>query len=144
GYTRYRAFLKTAREMGLKVERELIVNAKEYTEAAGQNALLQIIDSGKPFTAVIAANDMLALGCYDALAERGRRCPDDVSITGFNDMPFVDRFHPPLTTVHIPHHELGVQAALMLLERIRDPQAPAKLLRLEPRLIVRGSTRALS
>ena len=89
---------------------------------------------------MLTANDLLALGCCDALAERGMACPRDVSITGFNDMPFVDRLDPPLTTVHIPHDELGIEAAQLLLERIEAPDSPAKLIRLEPRLIVRGST----
>ncbi len=57
-------------------------------------------------------------------------------------MPYVDRFVPPLTTLHIPHDELGVQAALLLLERIQNPDTPAKQLRLEPRMVVRGSTAA--
>ena len=105
-----------------------------------QAAFHALADTGKPFTAVVTANDLLALGCYDALAELGRSCPDDVSITGFNDMPFVDRFSPSLTTIHIPHDELGVQAALLLLERIQDPATPAKQIRLAPRIIVRGST----
>ena len=70
----------------------------------------------------------------------GLKCPDDISVTGFNDMPFVDRFDPPLTTLHIPLDDLGIQAAKLLLERIRQPDAPVKQLRLEPRIVVRGST----
>jgi LacI family transcriptional regulator len=85
---------------------------------------------------------MLALGCYDALQQRGFSCPDDISVTGFNDMPFVDRLSPPLTSLHIPHDELGVQAASLLLEEIRDPAFRARTVRLDPTLIVRGSTRA--
>ena len=96
----------------------------------------------KNFTAVLTANDLLALGCYDAMRARKLDCPQDISVTGFNDMPYVDRFAPPLTTLHIPVDEIGVQAALLLLERMAEPEAPAKQLRLEPRLVVRGSTAA--
>ncbi|HEX9877224.1 MAG TPA: LacI family DNA-binding transcriptional regulator [Gammaproteobacteria bacterium] len=140
GYVRHRAFLKRARELGLDVERRLAVNANAFTAAAGEAALRRLLDSGGVFSAVLTANDLLALGCYDALKRRGLRCPEDVSVTGFNDMPYADRFDPPLTTLHIPQDELGVQAARLLLERIADPSAPAKLVRLEPRLIIRGST----
>ena len=140
GYVRYHAFMQSAKQSGLKSDRALLVNATAFTEPAGAEALEQLFATQKPFTAVLTANDLLALGCYDALKARGLRCPEDVSVTGFNDMPFVDRFDPPLTTLHIPHDELGVQAARLLLERIENPETPAKQLRLKPRLIVRGST----
>jgi LacI family transcriptional regulator len=57
----------------------------------------------------------LAIGAYRAAAARGLEVPRDVSIVGFNDMPFVDQFRPPLTTVRIPHRELGRRAAGLLL-----------------------------
>ena len=141
GYDRHRAFLTVMRALGLELDTDLVLNARAFNEAAGQQAFFEILDSGTGPTAVVAANDLLALGGYDALAARGLSCPDDLSITGFNDMPFIDRCQPPLTTVHIPHDELGVQAALLLLERIADPATPARRLRLEPTLTVRGSTR---
>ena len=140
GYVRYRTFLRAAKQLGLAVDREWVVNTRAYTEPAGQAALEHIMARGKPFTAVLAASDLLALGCYDALRARGLDCPAHISVTGFNDMPYVDRLDPPLTTLHIPLDELGVQAALLLLERIQDPEGPAKQLRLAPRLVVRGST----
>ena len=58
-------------------------------------------------TAIVAGNDLMALGCYDVLAERGLRVRSEVSVVGFNDMPFAGHFHPPLTTVRIPHYEIG-------------------------------------
>jgi LacI family transcriptional regulator len=144
GYHRYLAFVAAAKEHGLKIDRGMIVNGKSFSEAEGRNCLLKILEAhaGK-FTAVVAANDLLALGCFDALTERGLRCPDDVAVTGFNHMPFVDRFSPSLTTVHIPHDELGVQAAKLLLERIRNPDDPPRTIQLKPTLVVGGSTRAL-
>jgi LacI family transcriptional regulator len=140
GYVRYHAFRKRAVERGIDADKALIVNATGFTEPAGACALEALLDTGKRFTAVLTANDLLALGCYDTLRARGLRCPDDISITGFNDMPFVDRFDPPLTTVHIPHDALGVEAARLLLERMQDADAPAREVRLAPTLVVRGST----
>lgn len=144
GYHRYQAFLAAIKENGLKIDRSLIVNGKSFSEAEGKNALSRIIDANaERFTAVLSANDLLALGCFDALAERGMRCPDDISVTGFNHMPFVDRFNPSLTTVRIPHDELGVRAAQLLLERIRNPKTPPQTIRLKPSMVAGGSTRAL-
>jgi LacI family transcriptional regulator len=95
-----------------------------------------------PPTGIVAANDLLALGAYTAIAEAGLACPGDVSVVGFNDMPFADRFAPPLTTIHIPHAAIGARAAELLLERIEDPAATPQTLMFEPTLTVRGSTAA--
>ena len=86
---------------------------------------------------------MLAVGCYGALDELGLRCPEDVSVIGFNDMPFVDRLHPPLSTVRFPHYQLGTEAATLLIERIENGEdSPVKILFLAPELVARGSTAA--
>lgn len=142
GRDRRRAFETMARSGAFEFDGDLIMSCDTFSEAAGRDSMLSILDNSRNFSAVVAANDLLALGCYDALRDRGLSCPDDISVTGFNDMPFVDRLSPPLTTVHIQHDELGVQAAKLLLEKIQDPAAAARTLQLDPTLIVRGSTAA--
>jgi LacI family transcriptional regulator len=142
GRDRYRAFRNLADNGQFDLNPDLCTSCTAFTEAAGHIGMLGILDRNKPFSAVVAANDLLALGCYDALEERGVSCPGDVSVTGFNDMPFVDRFSPPLTSLHIPHDELGVRAANLLLTEIRDSHAPRTTIRLDPVLVVRGSTAA--
>ncbi len=140
GYGRYHAFVKSAKKLSVDLDKSLVINAKAFSETAGAAALDALLERGKRFTAVLTANDLLALGCYDALRARKLSCPKDISITGFNDMPYVDRMNPPLTTLHIPHDALGVKAAELLLTVIQDPSAPVQELRLAPELIVRGST----
>ena len=140
GHDRYLAFKKLMRKGSFKSHSDLILNCKAFTEAEGHRGLLSILNKGRNFTAVVAANDLLALGCYDALLEVGIKCPRDMSVTGFNDMPFVDRLSPPLTSLHIPHSEIGSQAAELLVERIQNPQSPVRTVNLLPELIVRGST----
>ncbi|MBI2246052.1 MAG: substrate-binding domain-containing protein, partial [Nocardioides sp.] len=108
--------------------------------AAGADALRSLLDAGAEFTAVVAGNDLIALGCYDVFAERGIDCPRDVSVVGFNDMPFLDKLRPPLTTVAVPHQQIGAEAARMLLDAIRDPSRPARSVLLPLSLVVRGST----
>jgi LacI family transcriptional regulator len=61
-------------------------------------------------------------------------------VSGFNDMPFIDRLRPPITTVRIPHYQLCTEAAQLLLERIGERESPVKILYLAPELVVRGST----
>ena len=101
-----------------------------FTEPEGARLAGELIDEGA--TAIVAGNDLMALGCYDVLAERGLRCPDDISVVGFNDMPFSERFNPPLTTIRIPHYEIGASAADLLLDRLQDPDAPARHIVLAP------------
>jgi len=142
GRDRYKAFLKLAQDGHFELNPELCVNCPAFGTAVGYQAMLEILDRKQAFSAVVAANDLLALGCYDALRERGLSCPGDVSVTGFNDMPFVDRLSPPLTTLHIQHDELGVHAANLLLAEIRDHDAARNTIRLDPELVIRGSTAA--
>jgi len=142
GHDRYLAFKKLLNIGRFKSHADLILNCKAFTEAEGHRGFLSVLEKGRKFTAVVAANDLLALGCYDALQELGLECPADMSVTGFNDMPFVDRLSPPLTSLHIPHEEIGVQAAELLLERIHNPESPVRTVNLLPKLMVRGSTAA--
>jgi len=118
----------------------LVAEAASYSIAAGIPAAAVLLDRHPGLTAIVAANDLLALGCYDELARRGLACPRDVSVTGYNDMPFADRFAPPLTTVRIAHRAMGVEVARVLLAEIASPRARKQHLRLEPELVVRGST----
>ena len=83
---------------------------------------------------------MLAVGCYDVLTERGISCPEDVSVVGFNDMPFVDKLRPALTTVHIPHHDLGAEAARLLLGQMQDFRREERPHLMPVTLTVRQST----
>ncbi|MDH5621823.1 MAG: LacI family transcriptional regulator [Gammaproteobacteria bacterium] len=142
GHDRYLAFKKLMRKGTFKSHADLILNCKAFTEAEGHRGFLAMLKKGHKFTAVVAANDLLALGCYDALQELGFQCPADMSVTGFNDMPFVDRLTPPLTSLHIPHDEIGIQAAELLVERMDNPKSSVRTVNLLPELIVRGSTAA--
>jgi LacI family transcriptional regulator len=140
GLDRYEGFHETMRAAGLEVDPELVLVAEAFTESEGARLCGQLMDRGREFTAVAAANDLLALGCYDIFAQRGVSCPDELSVVGFNDMPFADRFQPPLTTIHIPHYEIGKAAAELMVERLQDGDNLPRDIRLEPRLVVRGST----
>jgi LacI family transcriptional regulator len=142
GHDRSLAFKKLKRQGTFKSHNDLILNCKAFTEAEGYRGFLSILDKNREFTAVVAANDLLALGCYDAMAERGLICPTDISVTGFNDMPFMNRLSPPLTSLRIPHHEIGKQAAQLLLDRIQEPECQVRTVNLLPELIIRGSTAA--
>lgn len=140
GWERYRAYLDATTSLGLEAATEAVEFADAFTETAGHAATLRLLAAHPSLTAVLAGNDLIALGCYSALDELGRAVPGDVSVTGFNDMPFVDRQRPSLTTVRIPHYDIGREAARLLLERIASPTAPAKRVVLPVELVRRDST----
>jgi len=140
GEGRRRGFLEGMEAAGLAVDEDLIITASGYTVDEGTRCGRELLARSARCTAVAVANDMLAVGCYTVLDEAGLRCPDDLSLVGFNDMPFIDRLRPPLSTVRFPHYQLGTEAAQLLLERIANRDCPVKILFLAPELIVRGST----
>jgi LacI family transcriptional regulator len=148
GLSRYRGFVTAMESSGLQVDSDLVVFAKAFTVEEGLRCARLLLErggqagraAGTDCTAIAAANDMLAVGCYAALDECGLSCPEDISVVGFNDMPFIDRLRPPLTTIRFPHYQVGTEAAQLLLERIAEHSGPVKILYLAPELIIRGST----
>src|SRR5215469_411363 len=144
GAARLRGFRDAMASHRLPLSDAQVVNALAYSLEEGVRLGRELLTAGGGLTAVVAANDMLAIGCYSALDELGLRCPEDVSVIGFNDMPFVDRLRPPLSSVRFPHYQLGTEAATLLIERIEVPETPVKILFLAPELIARGSTTLLA
>jgi LacI family transcriptional regulator len=140
GALRRAGFEASATSAGLPARGIMVETARAYTREEGRLATLRLLDREIAPTAIAAANDLLALGIYDALSERGLNCPADVSVVGHNDMPYVDMLSPPLTTVRIAQRNMGNQAARLLLDRIAAATAGRERIVLEPSLIVRGST----
>jgi LacI family transcriptional regulator len=141
GLSRLRGFRDGMRSHKLDVDDSQIVYANALSLAEGLRCGHELLEGDSDLTAIVAGNDMLAVGCYGAFDELGLRCPQDVSIIGFNDMPFIDRLRPPLSTVRFPHYQLGTEAAQLLLERIETGGGgPVKILYLAPELVARGST----
>ncbi|QCP48856.1 LacI family transcriptional regulator [Trinickia violacea] len=140
GLSRLQGFQIAAQQHGLSST--VVFEAEEFTREAGRVACEQLLKAHRNVTAIVAANDLIALGCYDVFAALRIECPKDISLIGHNDMPLVDMLHPPLTTLRIQHHEMGRQAARLLLGMISTPGAAPLRITLPPELMVRGSTAA--
>lgn len=110
------------------------VNEIEAARAAAR----PLLDAG--VTAVVAASDVLALGCYQALRERGAVPGRDVAVVGFDDSPTAEIVSPALTSIAQPLEEVGRECVRLLLARIAAPDAEPERLLLEPSLAVREST----
>jgi len=142
GARRRAGFEASAARAGLGASATAVEIAASYTREAGHAAALRLLGRKQPPSAIVAANDLLALGVYDALAACGLKCPIDVSVVGHNDMPYVDMLSPPLTTVRIAQRDMGEMAAKLVLQHIATPAAKREHIVLAPELIVRGSTAA--
>ncbi len=103
---------------------------------AGASALL---DLPVPPTAILASNDVMAMGVMDAVRDRGLRIPDDVSIIGFDDIPQASLIRPALTTINQPLEKMGRVATQMLLDLLQHPEKKADRIELPTQLIVRDS-----
>ena len=118
---------------------DLIVGG-DFQRESGRVGTAELLDRPDPPTAIFAANDMAAVGVLDELRARGLRCPDDVSVVGFDDVPEATLMTPTLTTVRQPMEALGREAVRLLLARIEDPAGPVAHLELATELVVRAST----
>jgi LacI family transcriptional regulator len=141
GRSRYKAITAGLRRHGLTLPTDRVMFARAFSEDEGRRCMSELLASTDA-TAVVAANDTLAVGCLDALRDKGLRCPDDVSVTGFNDILFMDKLSPPLTTVRIPHTEMGVEAARILLDQLLGRTTATRHAVLPIELVVRESTAA--
>ena len=142
GHLRKLGFLDATRAAKLSASQTVVFESTGYSREAGHQAFCEVMRAFPATTAVVAGNDLVALGCYDGLRELGLGCPAEISIVGHNDMPLMDMVNPPLTTVRIRHRELGLEAARLILQKINQAGASVVDLRLKPELIVRGSTAA--
>ncbi|MEV7084495.1 LacI family DNA-binding transcriptional regulator [Streptomyces sp. NPDC093085] len=108
--------------------------------AAAHTAVQPLLDLGA--TAVVAASDVLALGCYRALRERGAEPGRDVAVIGFDDSPAAALLSPGLSTVAQPLEAVGRECVRLILARMAEPGAEPERVLLEPSLVLRGSTPA--
>ncbi|MDR7420044.1 MAG: LacI family DNA-binding transcriptional regulator [Armatimonadota bacterium] len=109
-----------------------------FRAEGGAAAVGALLDQRVPFTAIVAANDLMAIGAMEKLRRRGRRIPDDVAIVGFDDITFARLVEPRLTTVAQPKYRMGCLAMERLLEVIGGDRRPRRAV-LEPKLVVRDS-----
>ncbi len=136
----YRAALDVA---GLPNDPQLQC-AGNLTEADGYIATRALMDLPEPPTAIFAGNDRQAAGVYRALHELGKSVPEDMSVIGFDNLPYTEIMNPALTTIHAPRLELGRTAATMLLRLIDEEELEMTRIVLPTRFIERQSCQPLS
>jgi LacI family transcriptional regulator len=140
GFRRYRAFEAHGKLLGIGKTKPNAVFANAFNESEGERCAEELLARGQPFTAIICANDRLAVGAIAALRRHGLRCPEDISVTGYNDMPLADRLSPALTTVRVQHYKGGRESAELIVELMRGSHAEPKHIVLPVEIVIRGST----
>ncbi|MEV6594471.1 LacI family DNA-binding transcriptional regulator [Streptomyces acidicola] len=124
-----------AEQAGLRLE---VLGWQSETVAGGTAAAAGVIASGA--TAVIAHNDLVALGVITGARQLGVRVPDDLSVIGIDDMPLAATAHPALTTIAVPMERAGSLSLELLAQSVADERHQPRTLRLPTQLVVRGST----
>lgn len=140
GKGRRDAFLDWMTTVGLASDADLVEEAEWYQVEPGTTAALALLGRHPDLTAIVAANDLLGLGCYRAVRSLGRVIGADVSITGYNDIPLLDLMQPPMTAVRVPYRRMGADAASTLLDLIADQAVSPGRVLLQPTLAIRAST----
>ena len=138
GARRLASFEAAIERLGLPVGGA--VEASAFNDASGAVAAARLFDEHPQTRAVVAGNDLLALGVIDVAAERGLSCPRDLSVVGFNDMLLASRLQPPLTTIHVPEYDVGARAADLLLSLVENLGRRPETVLISGELMVRGST----
>jgi LacI family transcriptional regulator len=133
---RWQGFHDSLKAMGLPFEKELIVEG-DYRIESGYRAGHALL-SHRP-DGIYVANHLMTVGLLKAAEEMGLGCPDDFGLVSFDDYPWLGIFRPRLTTVELPKHQLGSEAAELLIKRISGDRSKTVLRKLQPELRIRES-----
>jgi LacI family transcriptional regulator len=135
---RLNGFRKALQKSGIKLIPEYIQEA-QFDRSSGYRSAIRLLSMLPRPTAIFAANDLMALGAFLAARELRLRCPEDISIIGFDNLDIAMFTDPPLTSVHQSGYQLGATAARLILERIKGKKGRAQQIVLPTELKIRNS-----
>jgi LacI family transcriptional regulator len=139
GYYRCRGFRRACRSLTKQGVTASVAYGREFTIEDGEIACRTLLSEQRRITAIVAANDMLAVGALRHLEACNIRCPGDISIIGMNDMPFMDSIAPALTTIRTPAADLSKHAAEILVAMVHGASIENRRVVLNPELVIRNS-----
>ena len=146
---RWNGIREYARKKGIAIDRSLVVEIQNRNSSyeEGYGLTKQLMRSGKPFSGLIAFDDLTAFAAIGALSSAGRRVPEDYSVVGFDDIPGAAFYNPPLTTICQNLEEQGLLSAEIMQKQLSSHGARSRnktKKQIEPHLIVRKSTAPVS
>jgi DNA-binding LacI/PurR family transcriptional regulator len=143
---RIKAFNDACRENGITVPKDYLVEG-DFMRESGLKRGMELMSLKNIPEVIFAANDMMALGCYDAAAKKGLNIPEDIAVVGFDDIFVSQYLNPPLTTVRSQIEDEGKKAAELLLEKINALNSKSavkhipKKIKIATELVIRNSTK---
>lgn len=135
---RLKGYKKALLENNIKFDKDLVKEGF-FNFNKASSALNLLLEQKKPFSAIVASDDVMALACITLLKEKGMVVPDDISVIGFNDMLLVPVASPTLSSMRLPLADIGKEAAHMLLEIINKEKLKRKTITFIPQLVRRES-----
>lgn len=140
---RLAGYQKALRDVAIEFDPDLVQNIKEsgFTESFAE--LVKRIVYDIKATAIFAMNDLLAADVYYHADKLGITIPTDISIVGYDDLPFSERLQTPLTTMHQPLYQMGRESFALLIERLQHPQDQFKKVILPNQLVIRKSVKKI-
>lgn len=136
---RFEGYKAVLAQNNIPFRKELCKNGN-YTVESGYRAVMELERSGIKYTAILAANDLMAIGALKAARELGYHIPNDIQVIGFDNIEFSQYCNPPLSTVQQPTVEMGVKA-VNLLHKVINGVPVTQPERLVPRIVIRNSTK---
>jgi DNA-binding LacI/PurR family transcriptional regulator len=129
---------KALRAADIELDNDYVIH-EEFLKEGGQEAVRELLSLETPPTALVVADDLMALGVLNTLDEMGISVPGDISIISFNNVLLSEMSRPPLTSVDINIFDLGYQAAKSLIQMVEDPKEPTKRIIIPHQIIKRHS-----
>ena len=124
---------------------DALVRIGNFREKDAYNAAMQLLVMPERPSAIFSANNLMVIGVMKAIRDMGLRCPDDISVSSFDDFPWADVFQPNLTTIAQPVQAIGEHAAQLILDRLANrSDRPPRQIVLSGRLTIRSSCRPFS
>jgi LacI family transcriptional regulator len=138
-HERLLGFKKALEEHGLPFKQEYIIDQCESTMESGYKIMKAMLGKRKDFTAILAFNDLIAVGAMSAIQEKGYRIPEDIAVIGYDDIEYAKYTTPPLTTIRQDADRIGRLAMDVLINKINNPEAAQQQIYLPPQFIQRSS-----
>jgi len=136
---RFRGYKKALKEYNIDIDPKLLVEGSSRIESA-QESIVELLNKPYRPTAIFSTNNLMTIGAMRGIVKKGLKCPDEISLVGFDDFDWASTFKPTLTTVAQQPYKLGEKAAEMLCKRIKNKSGKFKEIRIPTELRIRNST----